>query len=260
LDSQVLLSHVLDRPRAWILAHPESSLTDEQNEKIEAAVIRLELGTPLPYILGHWEFFGLDFMVTPETLIPRPETELLVENALAWLSQHPDHRHAIDIGTGSGCIAISLAARIPDLIITATDTSLPALQVAHQNAVQIGVQQQIKFLQADLFPSGAFQFDLICANLPYIPTPTLHNLLVYGKEPELALDGGQDGLDLIRRLLTLAPGWITTDALILAEIESSQGNSALSLAKANFPHAAFQIQPDLAGFDRLLRIQITGKG
>lgn len=257
LDSQILLAHVLDRSRAWILAHPETSLTSEQNKNIEAAASRLERGTPLPYILGHWEFFGLDFKVTPDTLIPRPETELMVENALAWLSQYPDRRHALDIGTGTGCIAIALAANIPDLLIIATDSSFPALQVACQNAVQIGVPQQIEYLQADLLPPVDFRFDLICANLPYIPTATLHNLQVFGKEPDLALDGGQDGLDLIRRALALVPNWISIGGLILIEIESSLGGPALNLARAIFPQASIQILPDLAGLDRLLRIQIV---
>lgn len=256
LDSQVLIAHVLDKPRTWVLAHPDARLTSEQKVKIETAATRLELGTPLPYVLGHWEFYGLDFTITPETLIPRPETELLVENALTWLHQHPERRLAIDVGTGSGCIAIALATRIPDLVAIATDISLPALKVAHQNAVRFGVLQRIEFLQVDLLPPAESKFDLICTNLPYIPTATLHKLKVYGKEPELALDGGQDGLVLIRRLLALAPYSVTPGGLILLEIESSLGDPVFNLAKATFPSADIQIVPDLAGLDRLLRIHI----
>lgn len=257
LDSQVLLAHVLNKPRAWVLAHPEIQLTSEQEAQIESAAERLEQGTPLPYVVGHWEFFGLDFQITPEVLIPRPETELLVENALEWLHNRPDCRLALDVGTGSGCIAIALASQIHDLFVIATDISLPALHAARHNANQIGVSPRVKFLHADLFPPVEGQFDLICANLPYIPTAKLHLLPVYGKEPDVALDGGRDGLDLIRRLIDSAPHWISPDGLILLEIESSQGQSASTLAAHVFPEAEIQILPDLAGLDRLLRIQIV---
>ena len=257
LDSQVLLAHVLDKSRAWILAHPENSLTNEEILALEAAATRLETGTPLPYVLGQWEFFGLKFRITPETLIPRPETELLVENALTWLNQHPKYRLALDVGTGSGCIAIALASRIPDLKIIATDKSFSALDVARVNALQLGTLQQVEFLQANLMPPVQSKFNLICANLPYIPTSTLHTLKVYGKEPELALDGGKDGLDLIRSLIYLAAYSVSPGGLILLEIESSQGGAGSSLAKTIFPDAHIQILPDLAGLDRLLRIQIA---
>jgi release factor glutamine methyltransferase len=257
LDSQVLLAHVLDKSRAWILAHPENSLTNEEILALEAAATRLETGTPLPYVLGQWEFFGLKFRITPETLIPRPETELLVENALTWLNQHPRCRLALDVGTGSGCIAIALASRIPDLKIIATDKSFSALDVARVNALQLGTLQQVEFLQANLMPPVKSKFNLICANLPYIPTSTLHTLKVYGKEPELALDGGKDGLDLIRSLIYLAAYSVSPGGLILLEIESSQGGIGSSLAKTVFPDAHIRILPDLAGLDRLLRIQIA---
>jgi release factor glutamine methyltransferase len=257
LDSQVLLAHVLDKSRAWILAHPENSLTNEEILALEAAATRLETGTPLPYVLGQWEFFGLKFRITPETLIPRPETELLVENALTWLNQHPKCRLALDVGTGSGCIAIALASRIPDLKIIATDKSFSALDVARVNALQLGTLQQVEFLQANLMPPVKSKFNLICANLPYIPTSTLHTLKVYGKEPELALDGGKDGLDLIRSLIYLAAYSVSPGGLILLEIESSQGGIGSSLAKTVFPDAHIRILPDLAGLDRLLRIQIA---
>jgi len=257
LDSQVLLAHVLDKSRAWILAHPENSLSNEEILALEAAATRLETGTPLPYVLGQWEFFGLKFRITPETLIPRPETELLVENALTWLNQHPKCRLALDVGTGSGCIAIALASRIPDLKIIATDKSFSALDVARVNALQLGTLQQVEFLQANLMPPVQSKFNLICANLPYIPTSTLHTLKVYGKEPELALDGGKDGLDLIRSLIYLAAYSVSPGGLILLEIESSQGGAGSSLAKTIFPDAHIQILPDLAGLDRLLRIQIA---
>jgi release factor glutamine methyltransferase len=255
VDSQVLLAHILDKPRAWIISHPEIQLTSEQETQCNAAAERLKQGTPLPYVLGHWEFFGLDFEINPDVLIPRPETELLVENALEWLQKHPNRRLALDIGTGSGCIAIALASQIQDLFVIATDISLPALKMASHNAIRSGVSRRVECLQANLYPPIESHFDLICANLPYIPTKTLHSLPIYEKEPEVALNGGLDGLDLIRRMLKSAPGWISPGGLILLEIESSQGQSASTLAATIYPEADILILPDLAGLDRLLRIQ-----
>jgi release factor glutamine methyltransferase len=257
LDAQVLMTHILGKPRAWLLAHPEESLTLDQSNRLEAAVARLEHGEPLPYVLGHWEFYGLDFQVTPDVLIPRPETELLVDHALAWLAAHPDKRQVADIGTGSGCIAVSLAARLPGLSVLATDLSSSALKVASANAHKHSVEKQVTFLPADLLdiPPGLV-FDLICANLPYIPIPILPSLAVYAHEPTLALDGGQDGLDLIRKLLSQAPPRLSSGGLILLEIEASQGAAAQEYARQNFKEAYVRVYPDLAGNDRLLEIQL----
>jgi len=130
LDAQVLLAHVLGRNRAWVMAHPEATLTLEQRNQLKIALERLIVGEPLPYVLGCWEFYGLEFAVTPAVLIPRPETELLVEQALVWLEQHPGRRLAADVGAGSGCIAVTLARKIPDLEVLASDISLEALRVA----------------------------------------------------------------------------------------------------------------------------------
>ncbi|MBK8420628.1 HemK/PrmC family methyltransferase [Candidatus Villigracilis saccharophilus] len=134
LDAQLILAHVIDRPRTWILAHLETQLTQSQIDSAQTEFSKLKDGTPLPYILGHWEFFGLDFDITNEVLIPRPETELLVEKAIAWLKESPERRTMADIGTGSGAIATSIAMHVPDARILATDISLSALQVAKHNA------------------------------------------------------------------------------------------------------------------------------
>ncbi len=176
LDAQVLLAHVLDKSRTWIAAHPEAHLTKSKLASIKKALSRLEAGEPLPYILGHWEFFGLDLEITPDVLIPRPETELLVERAIKWLNAAPERRTVADIGTGSGCISIAIAKNIPDVKVVATDISLPALEIAHRNVRKHGVENHIAFVQCDLLPSHPYSlptdmhFDLICANLPYIPT------------------------------------------------------------------------------------------
>jgi release factor glutamine methyltransferase len=260
LDAQVLLAYITVRPRAWVLAHPEMTLDPAQRSKYEQAISRLSQGIPLPYILGSWDFFGLNLMITPDVLIPRPETELLVETALNWLRLDPGRRRVIDTGTGSGCIAIALAVNIPDLLVLATDISPPALQVARQNARKFKLTDRVEFTCCDLFPQSAGllsgRVDLMVSNLPYIPSPVLKGLKVYGREPGLALDGGEDGLDIIRKYLTLAPAFIKPDGLILLEMEASQGRSARSLACDHFPRAEISVHPDLAGKDRLLEIKL----
>jgi release factor glutamine methyltransferase len=213
-------------------------------------------------VLGHWEFFGLDFEVTPDVLIPRPETELLVEKAIAWLQASPVRRTVADVGTGSGVIAISIALNVQDVQILATDISSEALQVAQRNARKFGVADRVQFVQCDLLPPQPVMFtteqhlDLLCANLPYIPTATLHELPVYGREPTLALDGGNDGLDLYRRLMQLAPGWMAPNALCLFEIEATRGIPALNLAYDMYSEAEIHLHKDLTGLDRLLEIRI----
>lgn len=260
LDAQVLLAHVTGKSRAWVLAHTDAVLTPAQQEALRQALSQLEAGTPLPYVIGQWEFFGLQFKVTPSTLIPRPETELLVERAIAWLQAAPQRRTVADVGTGSGCIAISLAKHIPDLWVVGTDVSLDALKVARENACRHSVQKRIDLVQCDLLPahsemlSTRHHFDLICANLPYIPTSVLHGLPIYGREPELALDGGQDGMDLIRRLLAIAPEWLAPGGAIFLEIEASQGPAVLGLAYDAFLQARISLEKDLAGRDRLVCI------
>lgn len=254
LDSQVLLASLLNRSRAWVLAHPEWELDEGQQHKIEQAVGRLESGEPLPYVLGHWEFYGLDFEITPDTLIPRPETELLVETALEWLKEHPDAGLTIDVGTGSGCIAVSLAHHLPHLRHIASDLSLPALKVARRNAERHAAGR-VEFVQSDLLPPLTKSPNIICANLPYIPTKTLRGLKVYGWEPAQALDGGVDGLAPIHRLIIQAKEQLALNGALLLEIEASQGETAQALARQAFPEGELEIRPDLAGRDRLLIVR-----
>jgi release factor glutamine methyltransferase len=255
LDAQVLLAHVLGKPRAWVVAHPEIQLTPDQNACLEAKLSRLQAGQPLPYVLGRWEFFGLDLIIDPWVLIPRPETELLVERALAWLSSHPGRRLAADVGAGSGCIAVALAVNCPDLRLVAADLSRPALLVAQRNASRHGVAGRVHCLQSDLLDGVVARFDLICANLPYIPSSALDSLAVGWREPRLALDGGADGLDLIRRLLAQAPSRLAPGGLVLMEIEETQGHAAMEVVRASLPGAEVHLLQDLSGRDRLLRVE-----
>ena len=270
LDASVLIAHVINKPRSWVMAHYELTLTTSQQKHLDDSLIRLKGGEPFPYILGNWEFFGLDFDVTPDALIPRPETELLVEEAITWLQRHPAKRSVADVGTGSGAIAVSVAVNVPDVKILATDISPKALQVAKRNAQKFGVSERINFAECDLLPDRRQQtadyssftlypssLHLICANLPYIPTAKLHGLPIYNREPALALDGGEDGLDPFRKLMKLLPEWLAPDGMMLLEIESTLGSKAVSLARAAFPEARVSLHQDLAGKDRLLKIDLS---
>ena len=260
LDASVLLAHIVHKPRTWVLAHPELMLTPEQQTRLDSSLVRIENGEPFPYVLGKWEFFGLELEVNADVLIPRPETELLVEKAIAWLQEQPHRRNIADIGTGSGAIAIAIAAHIKDAHIFATDISPAALNMARRNAQKFNLAN-IDFVECDLLPqydhSDASQarFDLICANLPYIPTDTLRGLPIFNREPSLALDGGSDGLEVVRRLLHIAPQRLETQGLLLLEIEATCGVQVLALASELFPRAAIQLYQDLTGRDRLLEIQ-----
>lgn len=261
-DAQLLLAHAIGHPRTWLLAHLDAPLSTSMLASADQAFGRLEAGEPLPYILGHWEFYGLDFDITPNVLIPRPETELLVEKAIKWLSASPERRTVADIGTGSGIIATSIAMHIPSARILATDISRAALKVAKHNAEKFHVHHRIDFLECDLLPQHIDplptdrHFDLICANLPYIPTQTMRELPIFGREPTLALDGGKDGLDLYRRLLDIVPNWLAPNGMLLLEIEATQGLKALSLAYDLFSEASISLHQDLAGHDRLLEISL----
>lgn len=262
LDASVLIAHIIDKPRTWVMAHPELTLTAEQQNQLNDSLEQLEKGKPFPYVLGHWEFFGLELNVTPDVLIPRPETELLVEKAVAWLQESKVRRTVADVGTGSGAIAVSIAVNVPDAHILATDISHAALEVAKGNACKFNVAHHIDFVQCDILPlhpdplSTEAHFDLICANLPYIPTKTLHSLPIYGREPTLALDGGEDGLDLFHRLMKIAPKWLAPNGLILLEIEATLGIQALNLAYDMFSEAEIHLHQDLTGRDRLLEINL----
>ncbi len=253
------MAHVLDQPRTWLLAHDDLPFDPKAVSVLESLVQRLEGGEPLPYVIGHWEFFGLDFDLTRDVLIPRPETELLVERAIFWLQSSTQRRTIADIGTGCGCIAVSIATHVTSAHILATDISSAALEVAHRNALKHLVEPQIEFIECDILPKqlpDESQFDLICANLPYIPTGKLHTLPIYGREPTHALDGGDDGLDLFRRLLAVAPKHLAPGGRMLLEIEATRGPAALSMAYDVFEESEIHLYQDLAQQDRLLEIQL----
>jgi release factor glutamine methyltransferase len=254
LDAHLIAAHVFQQSRTWVITHVEKQLSQDEILTLDGLLEKRLVNIPLPYILGQWEFFGMDFEVSPAVLIPRPETELLVEEAIEWLKRHPHMRNVADVGTGSGCIAISIACQIPNANITAIDISEETLQITSKNIERHARQKQIKLIQNNLLSNMTDTYDLICSNPPYIPSATLDQLQVKKHEPVLALDGGQDGLKVIGPLLGQAKSLLSANGMILIEIEASIGLSALNIAHANFPQRNCEIIKDLAGHDRILKI------
>ena len=205
-------------------------------------------GTALPHILGKWEFYGRTFQLSPAVLIPRPETERVVEAALELAGGMDTSPSILEVGTGSGCIAISLALELPAVELVATDLSRGALQIARLNAEAHGVSDRIGLVQADLLDGVAGRFDIVCANLPYVRTTEIVGPLT--REPRLALDGGPDGLQLIRRMVRELPGRLAPGGGTVLEIDPRQAEQVVRLAQENLPGSTSVVLPDLAGRDR----------
>jgi release factor glutamine methyltransferase len=252
LEAEVLLGHVLETSRTGLMAHPERSLTSDQVERYETLVRRRASDYPLPYLTGRVEFYGLELEVTPEVLIPRPETETLVDLALA---RRPTH--IVDVGTGSGCIAVSVAVHLPRATVYGIEISPAALAVARRNVERHGVAGRVQLMVGDILSPRPGPVDLVVANLPYIPTGQCASLpaSVRDHEPWLALDGGPGGLAVIRRLLVQAPAVLRPGGGLLVEIGADQGETASRLARTYFPQAEVRVHPDLAGRDRVLEVQ-----
>ncbi len=255
-DARLLLQHVLQVNHAYLVAHDRDVLSSEAEQHYRQLIARAKAGEPVPYIIGHAPFCGREFVVSPAVLIPRPETEELVQYALQWLADHPGSR-VVDVGTGSGCIAVTLAAERPGLEVEAVDISAEALTVAHENARRHNVAQRVHFCQGHLLQPLPATVDLIVANLPYIGTVEWPELAesVQRYEPQVALQAGEDGLLLIRELLQQAQTKLRPAGAILLEIGWQQGAAALALAREQFPAGKIQLLPDLAGLDRFVTIQ-----
>ncbi len=289
LEAELLLSHTLRKPREYILAHGEERLTKSRVTRYELCVMKRLQGMPLAYITGRKEFYGLDFCVNKHVLVPRPETELMVEEALkhiAWNTKYGtrstkhgtrnmEHGTIIDVGTGSGCIIITLAkilnlkSKILNLKFLATDISSSALTVARKNAKLHGVNNNIRFLRGNLFepilknPKHLKNHKnpiIVLANLPYLTPKQIKNSPTIEYEPKLALSAGPDGLKYYRELfkqiknlwLSVSYPWLS----VLAEIDPSQTEKIKKLAKTTLPDAQLQIKKDLLGHNRLVILTI----
>jgi len=250
IEVQCLLQAVLNINRAWMLAHPEQTLGDEQGDRYLGLFERRLKGEPIAYLLGSREFYGLNFKVTPATLIPRPETELLVELALQRIPQQGKCR-VLDLGTGSGAIALSIAHARPDIEVVAVDASEEALAVAHENAKQLNIGN-VHMLQSDWFSAlEGERFDIIVANPPYVAAGDAH--LAQGDvrfEPYSALASGKDGLDDIRLIVAQAKSHLLSRGWLLFEHGYDQAEAAQTLLQqAGFSDVISA--RDMAGIERV---------
>jgi release factor glutamine methyltransferase len=254
LDAELLLAHVVGVNRAAILTWPDRGLTPRQLTRYRTLVARRSDREPLAYITGHREFFGLDFAVNHTVLIPRPETELLVEHALRHARQQERAPRIADVGAGSGAIAVTLAVHLPGAIVYAVDDSAQALAMVAANASRHKVSDRVHCLPGDLLAPLPQPVDQLTANLPYVTSSEWEDLPpeIRDYEPRSALDGGPDGLVLIRRLLAGASSHLRPKATILIEIGASQGAAVCDLAGRSFPQAQVRLHQDYAGLDRLV--------
>jgi release factor glutamine methyltransferase len=263
-DALLLLAHVLGRDRAWLVAHGETFLSKPQAEKFAALCEVRAVGTPLAYILGTAGFYGRDFVVNESVLVPRPETEHLVEEAIAHVKARvnpnlPKHFvTALDVGCGSGAIACTIAAENANVFVEGTDTSLAAIKVAEHNARRLNVIGRCRFhFGSFAMPVRERTFDVVVANLPYVPTADLPKPPeAAGFEPREALDGGPDGLAAYRDFLPTAPALLKPGGLLLLEAAPPVIDELAVLVNRAFPRVEFDVGEDYAGLARYVKLVV----
>jgi release factor glutamine methyltransferase len=255
-DAFILLAHVLGQPREWIVAHGEAKLSDADAARFVDLCDRRRDGEPVPYITGRAWFYGREFIVDESVLIPRPETEHLVDEAVDFMRSRAGVGRVLDVGTGSGAIACSVAAETAALV-DGTDLSPEAVGIARLNAQRIGVGDRCRFRQGDLAtPVSDRRYDLVLANLPYVPTGDLPEAPEPASfEPRVALDGGSDGLAGYRRLLPRLPALLDAKALILFEAAPPTIAHLVCLARDALPGYTITIGHDYAGLARYLKAE-----
>ena len=253
LESELLLRHALKINRVQLYLELDQELSPQQEETFRCLIERRLNHEPIAYILGHREFYGLDFYVDPSVLIPRPESELLVEKTLELVQNHAVATIA-EVGTGCGAIAISLALNLPQAKIYATDISDAALKVALSNCQKHGVVNRICLLAGDMLDPLPEPVDLIVANLPYVKESELSQVSTLNFEPPLALNGGSDGLEKIRQLCTQISDKLCPGGYLLMEIGQEQKRAVTTFLRSLFPLAEVEVAPDLSGIDRLVSL------
>jgi release factor glutamine methyltransferase len=259
LEADVLLAHVLGIDRTRLLARLGDAVGADSAVRFSSLIVRRLAHEPLAYIVGRREFYGIDITCTPGALIPRPETEMLVDLALREVRRRGVSLRIADVGTGTGAVAVAIAANAPGVTVTAIDASDAALAVARQNAARTGVAHQVHFRRGDLL-DGSATLDLIVANLPYVSQAEWLGLPpeIREHEPREALVGGVTGVEIITRLLRSAQHSIAPGGVIGAEIGATQGMGLLGPAREQFPDAESCVMRDLAGHDRMLVVRTSG--
>jgi release factor glutamine methyltransferase len=260
LEARILLEAAASRNTVWIYQNPQSLLAAEVVERFGAFVDRRAAGEPRSYVLGQVEFSGRTFRIDDRVLVPRPETEELVERALAYAAARHARanpvRTVVDVGTGSGAIALSLALELGDVQVVAIDRSAAALQVARMNRARYGIEDRVMLVQADLLDGLDLEADLIVANLPYVPSDQIDHLQIeVRREPREALDGGWDGLRLYDRLFQQIGSRLATPGLFIGEIGSDQGEATLGCAARALPTDVGEVRLDATGRDRFVVVE-----
>lgn len=255
LDAELLVAKALGIDRVGLYLDLNRPLVDRERSAIRPLVARRREREPVAYILGHRDFYGRRFSVTPEVLIPRPDTETLVEHALRCIPEDAACR-VLDVGTGSGAIAVTLAAERPLAFVTATDISQAALEVAACNAERLGVEARVRFERADLL-NGAEQYDVIVSNPPYIAQSEIETLQaeIRDHEPIAALEAGEDGLDVVRALLPAAEPVTASGAQMLIEIGAGQAVSVVDFAAGRTAWQPVAVYPDLNRVERVVHLR-----
>jgi release factor glutamine methyltransferase len=260
LDAQVLLAYVLEQGRAWLFAHHEATLEGAQAERFTDLIARRVEHEPIAYLVGSKEFYGLELSVDRRVLIPRPETEMLVDEVLREIDAHAGVVVTVaDVGTGSAAIALAVAANSERARVYAVDISRGALAVARRNVQRHDRRKQVKLLRGDLLDPLPEPVDVIVANLPYIARAEYQSLdtTVRNYEPRLALESGPEGLDAIVRLLRQAPSHLMPDGKIYLEIGYQQGAAVKRLVHDSLPHArAVNVHRDYQGHDRMVAVAV----
>jgi release factor glutamine methyltransferase len=264
LDARLLLEYVTQANHSQLIAHPEKELNHSERMAYQELLLRAAHHEPIPYLLGSAPFYGFDFIVSPAVLIPRPETELLLDTVVDWawkIINEFDTFNIVDVGTGSGCVAITLAGIFPNAHIEAIDISADSLAIAKVNSVKFRVNDRINFLHGDLLIPITFNPNLIVANLPYVADDEWSTLdqSVRLFEPEIALRGGSDGVDMIEDLLVQAKDRLTPGGGIFLEIGWQQGPMVLQIATSLFPRATIRVRADLSDQDRIVMIETIPK-
>lgn len=265
LQAELLLGHSMNQKREGLYLRFHQEIMKEEEEKFKTLVLRRVAGEPLQYLLGYQEFWSILFKVDPRVLIPRPETEHLVEEALSLLSKNNFESFplVLELGTGCGAIAISLARELTHLRIIATDLSKEAIEVARENAMESGVSHRITFLVGDLFEIFSplkRPFDLILSNPPYIKDSEIEQLTreIRDHEPWIALKAGKDGLDFYRRIISRAPQYLKRGGWLLLELGEGQGERVTELFESTGEFKNPIIVKDLSGIERVIKAQRLG--